>query len=436
MLVHESLDNWASTGGSGLAVSITPKVPVPLFGRAARLDLFNSVAGELEANVITLPAPSGILILIGLDTLFPSDRLKKAVIAKLPPNEKARIAEFVFIATHTHNAPALDPSKPRLGLLDEGYLEAVGSTLAAAVSRVMQKRPPPHSLHLSRGTSTCTLNSLRRKAGIRIQPRPPYIRVAMNSVPVHTAKVPRDLQIIIGHDAAGVPQWAIWHWCCHATSAPGTNMVSADFPGHVRAVLRARLDQPMLPVVYLPGFCGDIRPDPSVLPLRLRSLVMTPLQRPFARATPQNFARLCTALTHGVDVALSTRKSLGVVQTAKVVRASIKLSDLIAASPPVEGSMDIVAIDSGPLGLLLMGAEVCSPYLDKLAPLVPEGWLLSGYSDYSFGYLPDDCQIAEGGYEGGEFFEVFGLDGCFRPRIEARIIETVRSTVGRTRALA
>jgi len=78
---------------------------------------------------------------------------------------------------------------------------------------------------------------------------------------------------------------------------------------------------------------------------------------------------------------------------------------------------------------VLVNAEVCSPYDEILERVLPGNVLISGYSDQVFGYLPSDNQIELGGYEVSGFFEPFGLEGSYKPRIEEYVAETVREAL-------
>ena len=90
--------------------SITPTYAVQLSGRGWRTAPFIRVASPLEANLILLPTARGYCCVVGLDTLFASASFKSSVLEALPPTTRARIDDLVFVASHTHNAPALDPS--------------------------------------------------------------------------------------------------------------------------------------------------------------------------------------------------------------------------------------------------------------------------------------------------------------------------------------
>src|ERR1700722_7408780 len=56
----------------------------------------------------------------------------------------------------------------------------------------------------------------------------------------------------------GQPLGVIWHYTCHPTAVVPENVISADYPGAVRRMLRERFGQ--IPCVFAQGFCGNIRP--------------------------------------------------------------------------------------------------------------------------------------------------------------------------------
>lgn len=412
------------------AVSIAPQRPTQLFGRSAMRHSFQSIADDIEANVIALRGARGVVAVVGLDALFSSQTFEAAVLERLDEFGSSQLEAIVYVASHTHNAPALDPTKPLLGASDPDHLRDVATRVAAAIATAV--RSLAGETWVQRGAGECRMNAYRRKRGWRIARRRPFLVRTIIGAPVHRVGDSHDLEVLVARDGAGAPLWAIWTWRCHATSFPDTLAVSADFPGHVRQVLRARLGAPGMPVVFLPGFCGDIRPDPSIFPISLKSLVASPGVRPFARATNRNYLRLCVALERAIEDALAASGPKGALAPARIVQAGVPLRRLIVGGAYADsiGDMDIRAIDAGPLGLVLVGAEVCSSYAAKGSSFFPSHWLMSGYCGHVFGYLPDDAQIAEGGYEAEGFFRPFGLDGKFADRIEGKVLDAMRSVGG------
>jgi hypothetical protein len=274
------------------------------------------------------------------------------------------------------------------------------------------------------GKAPSKLNASRRRKGIRLSPRPPFIQYGVNLVPSHHPGVPRDVTVIVAEDAQGRAQWVLWHWACHATAAPEAKAISADFPGEIRASLRRHFDDAALPVLFLPGFNGDIRPDAALWPVNLKQLAMYPLQRPFANPTNANFRAFCEVLSRDAEAALAKAAPIEPADKARIARSEVALTDIIDGEN--SGAIELIRIDAGGLSLLLISAEVCSPYLERLKAHVPRGALMCGYANDVRLYLPVDEQIAEGGYEVEGFFNSFHLNGAFKPGIEAAFIDAAR----------
>jgi hypothetical protein len=297
---------------SAMSIRITPEAPAPLFGSSNRPESFAFVASELEANFVVLPGRCGLVVLAALDTLFASRAFKAAVLKRLAASQHARIQDLIFIASHTHFAPALDPTKPRLGKVDDAYFELAAHRVADALSALVKAETK--SVKMTLGKTRSTLNASRRSKGIRLLRRPPFIRYSVNMVPCHRSIVPRDISVIVAKDDAGFVRWVLWHWACHATAAPEQSAISSDYPGGVRASLRRHFNDPDLPVLFFPGFCGDIRPDQALWPINPWDLVICPLQRPFGRPTVANFRSFCDALSRQIEAARRGHACSGVVR--------------------------------------------------------------------------------------------------------------------------
>ena len=60
-------------------------------------------------------------------------------------------------------------------------------------------------------------------------------------------------------DPTDRPIAVLWSYACHPVGFPARTRVSADFPGVVRRALRDAHGAE-LPVLFLQGFAGDVRP--------------------------------------------------------------------------------------------------------------------------------------------------------------------------------
>ncbi len=420
----------AKTGicvGAGRTL-ITPKNPAPLAGRINRDTPYTSIASDLEANVIVLRERRGLVVLVGVDLLFASIDLKSAVLRSLESGMRSRIVDIVFVATHTHHAPAVDRSKRLLGEVDETYLNYAAKQIAALIAEVAVA-PSRGNISLWRGKSSCSFNASRRHKGLRLRLRPLSLTTAINMVVGKISPELHDLHVVVAKDAEGKALWVTWQWTCHATTFPEESAVSSDFPGVVREFLRRKFGHDQLPVVFLPGFCGDIRPDAALFPFSPAGLVTYPLQRPFARTTPRSFAAMGHALIMATTSALQKLVEVSVTQQLAFNKVAVPLADLLeqSSSASVDGMLEILVLDGGDFGMLLLSAEPTSHYAQACRRVTNSNWLMSGYCNHVFGYMPSDNEIAEGGYEVEGFFHAFSLKGRFARAIEQHVLSAIKS---------
>lgn len=410
---------------SAASICLNVDVGVPLAGRGLGARPSQAVAGAIEANVILLPGNPVSIALVAIDTLFCSDALHIAVLSELKAVHGIDLADLVLVASHTHNAPSLDPSKPGLGLVDEVFFAAAVQSIASAIAKAVRCQTAT-PVYLESSTDSCTANVVRRRRTVRVSPRPPFVEISMQMLPNRRVETPHDLRLIVARDQIGKPAWVMWQWACHATAFPDSLTISADFPGIVRAHIRKIFEDAALPVVYLPGFAGDVRADIGKQDIMLRKRVMTPFARPFPDATRENFDSLCTTLCATIDRALSSLTSIpSFVGDVSSARTMISFDELMKT--PRTGEIALMRIDAAPLHFLFMGAETCSPYAALLAPYFPKDALLCGYAGEVPLYLPVDAQIAEGGYEVDGFRHSFDLPGRYFPAIQAKVCAAVAS---------
>ena len=396
-------------------VDITPDRPMPLFGRLGRTMPWDGIVSRLEANVAVFGKGDEQQALIAIDSLYPSQSLIDAV-ATLLAEKGTPIAKdaLLFVASHTHNAPALDPTKPLLGEFDPDYLAEVAERIANSL----------HTLCLTDGQHTtmsasaarCDASMFRRRMvnGLRL----PSMRLVRRMVmaPQPQEVIDDSLTLLLWTKTDGTPLAALWQWACHAVSEPKTQAISADFPAVVRDHLRAKWNAPDLPILYFPGFSGDIRPDStSPLPLH-RSGRWWGIAPRFAANSAATAAALHAKLLAATGAAVDGLEGIDAASVnlarERTTIAMDHLRDVASEMPPV--TVDHWQI--GALRVIATSAEVSHRYRGD--PQQGQLSLATGCAQQVFGYLPTDAQIAEGGYEGGDFAKAFSVPGEFRPAID------------------
>lgn len=413
MPLHEQVEATGQGGdgrwcAAGAVVGITPERPLPLAGFRARRGTSTGIADPLEANLLLLTdlRTGERVLLASFDLLYVGPQLRALLAERLVG--RLREDQLFTAASHTHTAPATDAGKPRLGAADPAYVEVVASRVAEAALCLLDGSPGPEvTLRLVRGRAGGAVNRRSRRWGVT--------RRGLSTLQLAPDEAgPRDetLVLIEARRADGSPAALLWSYACHPVGFPARSEVSADFPGVVRARLRKGAE---LPVLFLQGFTGDVRPDvrdrARSLRARARRLVNGPQFGLFDEARWRTWADGLAAAVEGAREGDPT-ELLGPLRLARRVEPLRRLMPEAPAERTV--SWQSVALDPG-LVLVGISAEPVTSY----GGMLPAGALPVGYIDDVFGYLPTDAMLAEGGYEVDGFLEDFGLSGGFQPHPES-----------------
>ena len=399
---------------------ISPRATTALAGRGGPPRMAPPLEKSLEVNAVVLDDGNLMAALVAVDTLFCSRALLDRVSECLLPKTRSRLGKALFlVASHTHHAPSLDPSKPLLGAVDKTYFEQTAKTIASTIESAVANRTT--FKNMPRGNAACAANARRRLKAIRILKRAPFIERTIFTLPNHAPDVPRDLVLYIAHDFSGTPVFTLWSWPCHPTAFPHPNVVDGDFPGKVRQLLRQQLDAADLPVVFFPGFSGDLRADASPYPVPLWKRLMTPFARPFAEVTITNFNLLCDLVGETCKKAIVNAAPIPEKKwTMSHSTINLRLRDFMPDTTH-NGQIDLSHLQFGSLGIFMIGTEMCSTWTPILVPLLPPGTILTGYCNDVPCYLPTDSQVLEGGYEVKGFRHSFGVDGTFASDLKHRV---------------
>ncbi|MES2441450.1 MAG: hypothetical protein V4574_01355 [Pseudomonadota bacterium] len=397
--------------GAADSVDLTPRSMVPLAGFGNRRGAAESVADPLEANAVALRDESGrTAVIVTFDALFVGpvvDAALRTVLVQLGIRDE----DILLLASHTHYAPSLDPGKPRLGAADGAYIAWVIEQTTAMLRRLLAKPFVPLTLSHSEAKWDGAIHRRKRwplpyfnggKFG-RHEP-------AMAPEPAG----PRDERVRTWQlHSDGKPFAILWSCACHPTGFPHQNRVSAEYPGHVRAAIRAELGD--LPVLFLQGFAGDIRQrSPETRPA-FRRIARTLRYGPsFCAFDEAGWTRWTGTLSGTVR---STLKRAAPATLSGPIRSALTATPvsalLDAGNPGKQVEFRRLAIGDG-LDFWAVSAEPSVALRNHL----PAGTIALGYLGDVFGYWPTAAQAAEGGYEGRGFIDAFGLEGRFRPLID------------------
>src|SRR5437870_2582100 len=192
---------------------------------------------------------------------------------------------------------------------------SAGAERAAAPDTAHQRRDP-----------------LRGPAVRHRRPEAPPRRAALRA-PDPTGPRDETVHILTFTDGGERPVALLWSYACHPVTFAEPWQVSADYPGVVRRALRAAFGAD-LPVLFLQGCAGDIRPRelgrPRTLGRRLAERVVGKLFTPFT--APEYVAWSGSLATQVVEVARGRATSYPLAPAAAETR--LRLSALLAGASP------------------------------------------------------------------------------------------------------
>jgi hypothetical protein len=216
----------------------------------------------------------------------------------------------------------------------------------------------------------------------------------------------------------------IWHYTCHPTAVVPENVISADYPGAVRRMLRERFGQ--IPCVFAQGFCGNIRPGMTTTSKaigwreRLGKIIRMIASGPtFAPPSSEDWVRWSRSLaSHVCDIARRNPAGTSSPASLQSGSAAIPLNAIFEGSAPDKMLTTQVVRIGEVVEIVALSAEANVEWeriLDDAVPVAPGRIrLYAGYLGALYGYLPTAPQVPEGGYEVEGFQRLFGLSGRFK----------------------
>lgn len=396
------------------SVDITPRRPMMLGGYNKRTEPFTAVAGRLEANVLLIKGASSSVTIVSTDLLYPGETLRAHLVTNLDLADKGE--ELFICASHTHFAPMTVPSMPRLGVVDPEYVEYVATQITAlirsiehqgeaCVSTYHQGRAD-HSMNRRLVRLRLTRSGIAKSSGLGPNPsgdRDEIVRILKFSKP------------------GGEPSAIIWNYACHPTDFPEFLQVSAEYPGIVRARLRAEFGN--IPILFLQGFSGDVRPpfwgrSTGIEGMLRRILIGPQFRHPLRREWEQWSNSLAESV---VSFARSAPRELQ-IDSLMLKRVEVP-EDEFAAGGSGDKSLIWHLVDCGGFRIVGINAEPVVKYRRLLEQsLAGEPLLTVGCLDQPVCYLPSDNMIAERGYEVEGFRTLFNFDGRFRNRLQDAVV--------------
>lgn len=407
-------------------VEITPDMPVFLGCGPPYVVACPPDAG-FEANLILLTDESdNRVLLISIDALYVGPLLRQLVDAEL--GQHFEPSEVFFAASHSHNAPMLDDTKPKLGAPNVTHVTNVASRISLAAKELLARETIEVSMTVWDYRAKTAVNRRWRRPIVVLRGGVSFFRV--QTLPNPIRRLRPKAEVVEFHDSQNGLVGLIWIMPCHPTSFPAADGVTAHYIGYVRDQLRLREQKRDLPVVFFQGASGDLRP-PAYKPVE-RSFrgLMARLRRgrDFSAFLEEEYSswveRVYEEFTKSRRHAALDSGGNGAALIS-VRRESIALEELIQYEYGVRryftchlvrlGGFRIVGISAEPTWAIRSGL---SRKFQKLTVV--------GCIDDTFGYLTSVRQFRAGGYEAFGFHEAFSLSNIkrnFSPKKATRFVE-------------
>jgi hypothetical protein len=380
--------------------SIDPDHPVPLAGRAGEARITKHVHDPLEANILAIfDASACNAVFISIDAVFVGRELSDALLEACA-GFGVNAQSVLIVASHTHSAPALENTKPLLGVRCDDHFARVREILVKAVCSALSS--PPGTAPLRKGQAAVNAGVNRRlprqlpqltARGFRFE------KTIMAPNPDGPVDCTVTALVLQGERTA-----VVWHYTCHPTGFPRDLEISADYPGMVRKALRRRFGEDTA-VIFLPGFTGDIRPLSAASPGGVVSLLRLMAQGPgFRDMQMDGWLGWSSTISDAVMRAIDSAIPVHDVPLAGGIVSQMALDALMVGA---DCNRVVEVQQLGALGEKFVAVSA-EPLLG-LRELCPANSLLVGYSRDVFGYWPLEMQIRRGGYEVNGFKEWFGV---------------------------
>lgn len=376
------------------------------------------ILDSLEANIIIVRSEDGAsqVVIISVDSLFLGKDVTDRIISGL--SGKFKQEEIFLAASHTHSAPMIDETKPRLGIRSENYATMLVDRIIEEVLRVAAGEA--EAVKLKKYSATLGGIVERRNTrpfelsrfGLRWRPtlqRPNLRKNAFGA----------DATIAEFHSEGGDVRAVLAVVPCHPVALMGRELISADYVGGLRAEFREKIcHNQKTPFVFLQGASGDLNPwwKPKWFdegPLKIIDQIVNGIRFSSPAFSVDDLASWCKTrieeLTHDRE---NWPGGHGMTVDNPILKSALH------RLPLAEFVMDAYDLKTrevcfqwlqiGDLKLLGVSAEITSKLKQELKNLIGDAELVGCIRD-SFGYATSTKQYLEGGYEAEEHQWYFSI---------------------------
>lgn len=401
-------------------------------------------AAGLEANLLLLKSPTsdGNVLFVTIDALYPGPQLRADLLRSFP--EFLNEDSLFLAASHTHNAPMLDGTKPKLGKVCKSHYQSVLRKLSAAIS-TLQARPwlgpvtlNSHSYRVDSVVTRRRVIPIVLRRGKAFFFRAHFLPGQERSTPVEA----HSIQIRL--EGKGAIVGCFWVMPCHPVSYPAEDEISAHYVGVARRKFREQIAKNFeAPFIFLQGASGNLRPPAYAQGGKgtIRDwLFLVLLGRTFGRFGREDYSSWAADLADSFIATFSgssglERLSRPVPETdLETARKTLDLEPYFSYPKEFAREISIHQVRLGQICLVGVSGELTWNFRQQVVKRVGRkyDYIVVGCIDDSFGYITTRFEALLGGYEVDGFLPSFCLvPGAERARLAPDIRRALSDLGGR-----
>ena len=402
---------WIST----TSVDISPIEAVYLGCGTGEKVSPENILDRLEANILVAYSSDkkSKVVIISVDTLFFGPSVSRAILSGL--SEEFDEKEVFLAATHTHTAPMVDETKPRLGKRNDDYADLLVSRVVESTLGLIRQEPIAVSVSFWKSKLGGIVSRRKIRAfgisryGIKRKPifQRPNFKAYSHSI---------ESTFVEFTDEKGNVLSSIGVIPCHAVAYQGQNVISSDLVGAIRAELNKQGERKTSSTfIFLQGASGDLNPWLKGHLFRggivgLIDQILNGFQ--FPSFTAEELSAWSAARVR--EILLNRPASVYDFRAMNLGRIGSELQET-PLSVVLEDSLSIfqrafhlqkVQLES--LNLIGVSAEVTWEFKEQLIGSIGNATLVGCLRD-PFGYVCSEEQYSEGGYEARDHQDSFSI---------------------------
>ena len=406
---------------------ITPKMPMPMAGFAARTHSSEGTLHPIWAKALALQDSKGNkAVMISSDLLgFPKD-VSDRIRDRIKSNYGLDRAQILLNSSHTHSGPVIGDALTDIYILDNQKVEQIKKYTKILEDQIVEmvglaiKNMEPAGLYAQNGVTRFQVNRRNNAANLLTQ--------------LTELQGPNDyaVPVIKVLNAKGDIKAIAFGYACHPTVLNGYDW-SGDYPGFSQIELE-RL-YPGATALFFQSAGADQNPLPrNTIPLAKQ--YGKELAAAVERVLEEDMKKLPSALMTSyseLNLPLATPPTeseyTNFINTTTIpyqkrwaerMRAMIRAGEKLVTSYPYP----VQVWSIGDQAIVSLGGELLIEYAIKIKQMLGADAFVYGYSNDVMAYVPSSLVLKEGSYE-GESHTVYGLPSKWQVGIETRILNEV-----------